>query len=809
MTTEVEQKIIPRLVQEEMKQAYLDYSMSVIVGRALPDVRDGLKPVHRRILFAMYDMGMVHDKPFKKSARIVGEVLGKYHPHGDTAVYDAMARMVQPFSLRYPLIQGQGNFGSIDGDAPAAMRYTEARLNTLSEEMLEDIRKETVKLVPNFDASLKEPTVLPSKIPNLLVNGSSGIAVGMATNIPPHNLNEVCAAAIKVIENPEISIDEIMQVLPGPDFPTGGIITGKIGIKSAYHKGRGKIIVRSKTIIEESKNKKTIIVNETPYMVNKSELLGQIANLTKNKSVVGISDLRDESDRDGTRIVIELKSGANPDVVLNQLYKHSRLQVTFGIIMLALVDNQPKVLNLHELIQNFIDHRVGIVKARTRYDLRKAEERSHILTGLIIALDDIDNAIRLIKASKNVAEAAESLKKQFKLSDIQSKSILDMRLQKLTSLEQDKLRQEQKELLKKVEGYKSILGSPEKVFSIIKGELQYIVAKYGDDRRTQILEGEGEVLEEEDLIKKEDMVITITHSGYIKRLPVGTYHEQRRGGRGIKAAGMGDNDFVEDLFIASTHDSILFFTDKGKVHWLKVYQLPQASRQAKGSAIVNMLELDKDEKITAFTKVSAFEEGKFIVMSTKKGTIKKTPLTDFSRPRRGGIIAISLASDDELINVALTDGTREIIIATSKGMAVHFKEKDVRSMGRTASGVRGIKLKAQDKVIGMIAVDPKMKLLSITEKGYGKKTPITEYRLIARGGSGVTNIKITEKNGKVVTIKEVDDIDEIMLISRKGIIIRINSKDISTIGRSTQGVRVMRLASDDVVVAAAKVPSEQ
>jgi len=804
-----ESRIISRLVQDEMKQAYLDYSMSVIVGRALPDVRDGLKPVHRRILYAMHDLGMVFNKPFKKSARIVGEVLGKYHPHGDTAVYDAMVRMVQIFSLRYPLIGGQGNFGSVDGDSAAAMRYTEARLNKLSGELLEDLEKETVKFIPNFDASLKEPTVLPSKFPNLLINGSAGIAVGMATNLPPHNLKEVCAGIIQLIDNPEIDIDELMKLVPGPDFPTGALISGRGGIKSAYKTGRGKILIRSKTTVEEDKKKSRIIVNEIPYQVNKAELIEHIAALTRSKKIIGISDLRDESDREGTRVVIELKSNASPEVILNQLYKHSRLQVTYGIIMLALVDNQPKILNLKELMQHFLDHRVEIVNGRTKYGLKKAEERSHILSGLIIALDDIDNAIRLIKASNNVGEAVNTLIQTFKLTEIQAKSILEMRLQKLTSLEQDKLRQEQKDLLTKIEEYKSILGSEERVLSIIKEELQYLTVNYGDERRTQLIDGEENFLEEEDLIKKEDMVITITHKGYVKRLPVTTYREQKRGGRGIIAAGTGDNDFVEDLFIASTHDSLLFFTNKGKVHWLKVYQLPQASRQARGTAIVNLLQLDKDEKVSAFTKVENFEEGKFIFMATQQGKVKKTSLTDFSRPRRGGIIALNLSDKDELINATLTDGGKEIIVATKKGQAVRFNEKDVREMGRTASGVRGIKLKADDGVIGMIAVDPKKKLLTITKKGYGKKTPIEDYRLIARGGSGVTNLKITEKNGDVVTIKEVDDTEELMLISKNGIIIRMPSKDISTIGRATQGVRLMKIASDDQVVAAAKVITEQ
>ncbi|MBW3016594.1 DNA gyrase subunit A [Candidatus Woesearchaeota archaeon] len=802
------EKIIPRVIEQEMKASYLDYSMSVIVGRALPDVRDGLKPVHRRVLYAMYDMGMLHNKPFKKSARIVGEVLGKYHPHGDMAVYDAMVRLAQDFSMRYPLIQGQGNFGSIDGDNAAAMRYTEARLNKLSEEILQDIEKETVDFVPNFDGSLEEPSVLPSKVPNLLINGSSGIAVGMATNIPPHNMTEVCDGIIQTIDNPEIDVLDLMQTVRAPDFPTGGIIMGVSGLKQAYKTGRGKIVVRAKTSIEEAKNRTRIIVSEIPYMVNKAELILAIANLVRDKKVQGISDLRDESDREGMRIVIDLKSGANSDVVLNQLFAHSRLQETFGINLLALVDNQPKLLSLKDIIQNFIDYRRSVVRKRTEFDLRQAEDKAHLLEGLIIALDHIDAVVQLIKQSKSADEAKAALIADYKLSDKQAQAILDMTLRRLTGLEQGKIRSEHADLLKLIKDLKDILASEQKILGIIKAELLELKEKYGDDRRSQVLAAEAEVIEEEALIKPEDDVITITHAGYVKRLPVDTYKQQRRGGKGIIAAEAKEEDFVENLFVANTHDYILFFTNLGKVHWIKVYQIPEAGRYAKGTAIVNLLQLGDKEKVTAFSPVKQFEENKFLFMVTGDGTVKKTSLAEFSNPRKGGIIAINLAENDELKSVMLTDGNQQIIIASKNGMAVKFNEGDVRAMGRTAAGVIGIRLR-DDSVVGATIADDKLTLVTVTEKGFGKRTLISDYRLISRGGVGVINIKITDKNGCVVGIASVTEEDELMLISQSGILIRTPVKGISVIGRNTQGVRVMKLEENDKVISLAKIAPEE
>ncbi len=802
------EKIIPRIIEQEMKASYLDYSMSVIVGRALPDVRDGLKPVHRRILYAMYDMGMLHNKPFKKSARIVGEILGKYHPHGDTAVYDAMVRLAQDFSLRYPLVQGQGNFGSVDGDRAAAMRYTEARLNKLAEEILQDIDKEAVDFVPNYDASLQEPSVLPAKVPNLLVNGSSGIAVGMATNIPPHNMSEVCDGIIQTIDNPEIDVMTLMQTIKAPDFPTGGIITGTAGLKEAYKTGRGKIVVRAKTEIEETKTRTRIIVKEIPYMVNKAEMIEAIADLVRDKKVQGIADLRDESDREGMRIVIDLKQGANSDVVLNQLFTHSRLQETFGINLLALVDNQPRILALKDIINEYILYRRSIVRKRTEFDLRQAEDKAHLLEGLIIALDHIDSVILLIKRSKSADEAKKSLISFYHLSEKQAQAILDMTLRRLTSLEQDKIRTEHADLLKLVKDLKDILASEQKILGIIKAELLELKEKYGDKRRTQILETEAAAIEEESLIKPEDDVITITHAGYVKRLPIDTYKQQRRGGKGIIAAEAKEEDFIENLFVANTHDYILFFTSLGKVHWIKVYQLPEAGRYAKGTAIVNLLQLGQGEKVTAFIPVKKFEENKFLFMVTANGTIKKTSLAEFSNPRKGGIIALNLEEKDELKSVMLTDGNQQIIIATKQGSAVKFHESDVRPMGRTATGVIGIRLR-DDQVIGATIADDKLSLVTITENGYGKRSPISEYRLINRGGVGVINIKITDKNGVVVGIAAVTDTDELMLISQSGILIRTPVTGISVIGRNTQGVRIMRLDEKDKVISVAKIVPEE
>ncbi|MBR9690659.1 DNA gyrase subunit A [Candidatus Woesearchaeota archaeon] len=803
------EKLVPQVIEAEMKTSYLNYAMSVIVGRALPDVRDGLKPVHRRILFAMNEMSMFSNKPFKKSARIVGEVLGKYHPHGDTAVYDSIVRMVQTFSLRYPLIQGQGNFGSVDGDNAAAMRYTEARLAKIANEMLQDIDKETVAMTPNFDESLKEPTVLPAKIPNLLINGSSGIAVGMATNMPPHNLSEVCDGTIHLIDNPHASVNDLMEHVQGPDFPTGAEIAGRNGIISAYTTGRGKVTVKATHKIEDYKNKKRIIIDQIPYMVNKSALIQEIVEGVKGKKIEGISDIRDESDRQGIRVVIELKKDLNIDVVLNQLYKHTRCRVTFGILNIALVDGEPKVLNLKQIIEHYIKHRKNIVKKRTKYDLKKAEERAHILEGLLIALLKISAVIALIRKSKTVADAEKSLVKGYKLTIAQAKAILEMRLSKLASLEQQKTKDEHKELLVKIKKLKEILASEEKIKVIIKDELKELKEKYADARKTKILDVHDEDLDIEDLIEKEDMVVTISHHGYIKRLPINTYREQRRGGKGVIAAQTKEEDFIEHLYIANTHAYMLFFTNIGKVHWLKVYRLPEGSRQAKGRPIVNLLELEEGETVNAFIPVKEFDDSHHLLFSTKNGVAKKTLLSAYSRPRRGGIISINLRDDDQLINVVKTDGNDQIIIATKNGMAVKFHEKDTRPMGRASTGVRGVRLKKDDEVIGMVKADDEDTILTVTENGFGKRTKIADYRLTRRGGVGVKNIICSERNGQVVGIRSVIDEDGLMFISQNGIIIRTRADQISTIGRATQGVRLMRLkGDDDRVVAVAKIISD-
>jgi len=802
------EKIIPRVIEEEMKQSYINYAMSVIVSRALPDVRDGLKPVHRRILFAMNEMGLTHDKPFKKSARIVGEVLGKYHPHGDMAVYDAMVRMTQDFSLRYPLVQGQGNFGSIDGDSPAAIRYTEARLNKLAEEMLQDIDKETVEFQDNFDASLREPTVLPCKIPNLLLNGSSGIAVGMATNIPPHNMTEVCNALIAQIDNPDIAIEALMQYVRGPDFPTGATIIGRAGIKSAYTTGYGKITIKSKAKVEEHKNKNRIIISEIPYQVNKAQLVEEIAQLVKDKKVIGISDLRDESDRDGMRVVIDLKKEANPEIVLNQIFKYSRAQVTYSINMLTLVKNQPKILNLKQINQYFIAHRFEVVTKRTQFELTKAKDRAHILKGLIIALENIDGVIKKIRASKDTEQAKAALMRDYTLTDLQAAAILDMKLQKLASLEQEKIRQEHDDLLKLITELNEVLSSDSRRYSIIKDELADIRKSYGDSRKTEISgEEQEEEMIAEDLIKPEDMAVTITRSGYIKRTPISTYRQQKRGGKGIIATDTKEEDFVEKIFVANTHDYLLFFTNLGQVYWLKVHQIPEASRIAMGKAIVNLLEMEKGEFVTATIPIKEFDEGHFLVQATKKGIVKKTSLTAYANPRKGGIRAITLEPGDSLVNVKITDGSEQLLIATKNGMAVKFLEKDVRPVGRISKGVIGIRLR-DDEVIGMVIAKDDQTLLTVTENGYGKRTQISEYRLIGRGGTGVINIQCSERNGKVVSIKAVDDTTELMMISRNGIGIRIPASNISTIGRNTQGVRLMKLEEGDKVVEAAKVEEQ-
>ncbi|MBU1087286.1 MAG: DNA gyrase subunit A [Candidatus Omnitrophica bacterium] len=807
MFTENE-RIIPVPIEEEMKKSYIDYAMSVIVGRALPDIRDGLKPVHRRILYAMKDLNLDHSKPYKKSARIVGEVLGKYHPHGDTAVYDSMVRMVQEFSLRYPLIDGQGNFGSVDGDSAAAMRYTEARMAAITREMLVDIDKETVDFAPNFDESLKEPRLLPAALPNLLINGSSGIAVGMATNIPPHNLNEVIDGVVCLIDNPETTVKELIQIIPGPDFPTGGIICGREGIKQAYKTGRSPIRVRAKAAIEQHKNnKETIVIREIPYQVNKTNVINNIVKLVQDKKIEGISDVRDESDKEGMRLVIELKRDGNAQVVLNLLYKHTQLETTFGIIFLALVDNQPQILPLKQILQHFIEHRKIIIIRRTKYDLRKAQERAHILEGLKICLDNLDKVIKTIRESKTTPDARIALMERFKLSELQAQAILEMQLQRLTGLERDKVENEYLELIKKITMLKAILEDPKKVLSIIKEELLELKKKYGDARRTQIIAAVDD-LEIEDLIAQEEVVITLSHAGYIKRLPVSAYRKQRRGGVGVSGAGMREEDFIEHLFVASTHDYLLVFTNRGKVFWLKVYEIPQAGRVSKGKAIVNLLPFDSGETIAALIQVKEFTEGNFLIMSTANGQVKKTDLMAYSNPRKGGINAITIKDNDALISCRLTDGNEEVFLATLQGKAIRFSEADVRDMGRTASGVRGISLAKGDKVIGMELVRKDGTLLTVTEKGSGKRTKMEEYRTQTRGGKGLINIKTTAANGLVVAVNSVTDNDDLMLITSSGMIVRSPIKDIRATGRSTQGVRMIRLKQDDRLVAVARLAAK-
>ncbi len=802
-------KVRPVMIEREMKDSYLNYAMSVIVGRALPDVRDGLKPVHRRILYAMKELGLEHNRPYKKSARIVGEVLGKYHPHGDTAVYDTLVRMVQDFSLRYPLVDGQGNFGSVDGDNAAAMRYTEARFAAITSEILGDIDKNTVNFAPNFDESLEEPTLLPAVLPNLLCNGSSGIAVGMATNIPPHNLGEVVDAITAVIDNPETEIKELLKYVKGPDFPTGAMICGTEGIKSAYNTGRGIVKIRAKINIEELKGgKQALVINEIPYQVNKSNLIENIADLVNDKKIEGISDVRDESDKDGMRLVIDLKRDANAQVILNQLYKHTALQSTFGIIMLALVDGSPKVLNLKQIIEQYILHRKEVIIRRTKFDLEKAKARQHIVEGLIKAVDILDKIIKTIRASKNPAEAKVQLVEKFEFSDKQAQAILEMQLQKLTGLEIHKLQEENKELNKRIDYLESILKSDKKVLEIIKEETKALKEKYGDPRRTEITRDADTDFNIEDLIADEDVVVTISHQNYVKRLPVTTYRKQKRGGVGV-TSGQQEEDFVEHLFVASTHDNLMLFTSRGKAFCIKVYDLPQASRQAKGKFVTNFVSLAQGEKITSYIPVRKFEEGKFLVMTTKLGQIKKCDLTAFENTRRNGILAIGLDPKDELIEAALTDGKSEIFIATRKGKAIRFPESFVRSMGRSAGGVRGVNLEAKDYVVGMEVVDKKATLLSVTEKGFGKRSQIDEYRITSRGGKGVTNIKVTDKNGEVVGVKCVTDKDDLMVMTKEGMSVRTSVKDIRETGRVAQGVRLINLKkANDIVTALAKVEPE-
>jgi len=800
-----ETRIIRAVIEDEMKASYLDYAMSVIIGRALPDIRDGLKPVHRRILYAMNDMGLKHNTPFKKCARIVGEVLGKYHPHGDTAVYDTLVRMAQDFSLRYPLIQGQGNFGSIDGDNPAAMRYTEARLAKISDELLADIDKDTVEFQANFDGSLKEPLVLPSKIPNLLINGSSGIAVGMATNIPPHNIKEVCQAVIALIDNPHIKIQDILEIIKGPDFPTGGIIIGKKGIIETYSTGRGIIRVRGKIELEEKKDKQRLVITEIPYQLNKSQLIEQIADAVNDKVIQGITDIRDESDRKGMRVVLELRKNVNIDIVKNQLYKHTRLQSTFGAIMLGLDKGQPRILNIKALLESFLNHRRVVVKRRTKFELRKAEEKAHLLKGLLIALQNLDSVIKLIKTSRNPLIAKKNLIAVYKLSEKQSQAILDMKLQRLTSLEQQKVKDEHKKLLELIRKLKEILGDETRILGIIKQEMREVIEKYGDERRTLIKEDAEEEIDLEDLIKPEENIITISHVGYVKRQPIDLYRTQRRGGKGVRGATTKEEDFIQHLFIANTHSYLLIFTDKGKVYWLKVYYIPEASRISKGKPIVNLIGIDPDEKIQAVIPIREFDDKHYLLFATKQGLVKKTKLSAYSRPRKGGIIAINLNPGDEVVEVVLTDGHQKILIASSNGQAVKFFEADARPVGRNSHGVRGIRLGKEDKVIGMIIAKDNETVLTITENGYGKRTRVEEYRLISRGGKGVRNIICSPRNGKVMGIISVKDDDEIMVISKKGILIRIPVRNINIIGRNTQGVRIMKLGEGDKVVSIAKI----
>lgn len=804
-----DEKIIDVNIEDEMKESYIDYAMSVIVGRALPDVKDGLKPVHRRILYSMYELGMTPNKPYRKSARIVGDVLGKYHPHGDTAVYDAMVRMAQDFSIRYPLVDGHGNFGSVDGDSAAAMRYTEARMTKLSLELLSDINKDTVDFIPNFDETLKEPVVLPSRFPNLLVNGSSGIAVGMATNIPPHNLNEVIDGTIALIDNPDMSTDELIGYIKGPDFPTGGTILGMSGIRQAYKTGRGKVITRSKTDIEDmGGGKSRIVVTEIPYMVNKARLIERIAKLVRDKRIEGIANIRDESDRNGMRIVIETKRDDNPEIILNYLFKHTQMQETFGVILLALVDDEPRIMGLKEMLFHYIDHQRDVVTRRTRFDLQKAEARAHILEGLLIALDQIDAVIKLIRGSETTQMAKEGLMDNFNLSEKQAQAILDMRLQRLTGLERGKIEAEYEDIQKSVEYLKSILADENKLYDIIKEELIAIRDKYGDERRTDIIPYRHDI-DIADLIDEHDVVITLTHYGYVKRTPLSVYKSQRRGGKGITGLSTREEDFIKDFYITSTHQRLLLFTSLGRVYELRGYDIPEASRQARGTAVVNILTLQPDEKIQAFIPVvDEDEDDYYLFMSTRKGTVKKTPLSEFQNIRRDGIIALNLREDDQLVGVHLTDGDREIMLATSKGKVIRFDESDVRHMGRVSMGVKGIELDEGDFVIDMAIARDRGHVLTVTENGFGKLTDIDEYRSQTRGGKGILTMNRTGKTGNLVALKLIDGDEDVMMINSKGIIIRIPASEISIMGRNTQGVTLMKMKEDEKVVAVAKVEED-
>ncbi|GAA0178237.1 DNA gyrase subunit A [Clostridium sediminicola] len=797
--------ILPIDISREMKKSYIDYAMSVIVGRALPDVRDGLKPVHRRILYSMYELGLSPEKGYRKCARIVGDVLGKYHPHGDTAVYDALVRLAQDFSTRYTLVNGHGNFGSVDGDSAAAMRYTEAKMDKIATQILRDINKNTVDFVPNFDGEEKEPSVLPARYPNLLVNGSSGIAVGMATNIPPHNLVEVINGINLLIENPDITILELMREIKGPDFPTAANIVGRSGIRKAFETGRGRIVVRATTNIEEVKGREKIVVTEIPYQVNKARLIENIAELVKDKKILGISDLRDESDRDGMRIVIELKKDTNSNIILNQLYKHTKLQDSFGVNMLALVNGEPKTLNLKQCLVYYLDFQKDIIKRRTKFDLDKALARAHILEGLRIALDNIDEVINLIRSSKNAVEAKEGLMNKFGLSDKQSQAILDMRLQRLTGLERQKIEDEYANLLEVISNLKAILESEELVLDIIKNELNEIKEKYGDVRRTQIIQGEDYEIDIEDLIDEKDVVLTLTHSGYIKRLPVDTYSAQRRGGRGIQAMSTKENDFVEHMFVTTTHNNVIFFTNRGKAYRLKAYQIPEAGRTAKGTNIINLIPVEGNERIQAVICLKEFNEDNFLVMGTKEGLIKKTSLDKYSSIRKNGLNAINLKEDDELISVRVTTGESEVLCVTKDGYAIRFHESDARPIGRTASGVKSITLRDEDEVVSMEISNGEEELLVVSEYGFGKRTPVNQYSLQKRGGKGVITYKISDKTGKLIGARIVEDSDEIMLINSNDIAIRINVADISTTSRNTMGVTLMRTSDEERIMTMTKV----
>lgn len=796
-------------ITKTVKTAFLDYAMSVIVSRALPDVRDGLKPVQRRILYGMQELGSTSDKPYKKSARIVGDVMGKYHPHGDSSIYEAMVRMAQDFSYRYMLVDGHGNFGSIDGDGAAAMRYTESRMSKIAMEMLRDINKNTIDYKDNYDGNEREPVVLPARYPNLLVNGTSGIAVGMATNIPPHQLGEVIDGVLAVSENPAITTEELMEIIPGPDFPTGGLILGRSGIRRAYETGRGSIVVRSKVEIEQkTSGKEVIIVNELPYQVNKARLIEKIAELVRDKKIDGITNIRDESDRNGMRIVIDVRRDANANVVLNNLYKQTAMQSSFGINMLALVNGQPQTLSLKEALYHYLEHQKEVIRRRTEFELKKAEDRAHILEGLRIALDHIDAIIQLIRSSQTADEAKRALGEQYSLSERQAQAILDMRLQRLTGLERDKIEEEYNGLLALIAELKEILANEGKIIAIIHEELTEVKERFNDARRTEIIAGGANMIEDEDLIPRENSVLTLTHNGYIKRLPANTYRSQRRGGRGVQGMGTNEDDFVEHLMYASTHDTILFFTSKGKTFKAKGYEIPEFGRTAKGLPIVNLLNVDKDEKVTAMIRVPSYEEDAYFIFTTKTGVTKRTSLSNFANIRTNGLIAISLREDDELISVRLTDGTKEIIIGTHQGMLVRFKEQDIRAMGRNAAGVRGIRLRDDDYVVGMEILEEGQEILVVTEKGYGKRTSEEEYRLQTRGGVGIKTCQITDKNGPVVAVKAVTGEEDIMLITINGMLIRMDVNDISQIGRSTQGVRLIRLADEEFVATVAKVEKE-